>query len=315
MAYDSLINRTKAEALIPEEISREIIQEVPMQSAIMRTARRLPPISRQKLRMPVLSGLITAYFLDGDTGRKQTSELQWQNKFIEAAELAVLVPIPEAVLDDSEYDIWGEVRPRIVEAFGRAFDQAVMYGTNAPSLWPTNLLTAATAAGHAITLGSGSDIYEDIMGMDGVLAKVEEDGYLVTGHIAALQLRARLRGLRDTAGNPIFVYNAQAATAYELDGVPLDFPRNGSVDASQAMLISGDWNQLVYAMRQDITYKVLDQAVIQDNTGAIVYNLAQQDMVALRAVMRLGWQLPNPVNNVNTDSATRYPFSVLLPAG
>ena len=314
MAFNSQITRAKAEALIPEEISREIIQEVPVQSAVMRMARRLPPISRQKLRMPVLSGLITAYFLDGDTGRKQTSELQWQNKYIEAAELAVLVPIPEAVLDDADYDIWAEVRPRIVEAFGRAFDQAVLYGVNAPSVWPTNLLTSTVAAGHAITLGAGSDIYEDIMGVGGVLSKVEEDGYMVTGHVAALPLRAKLRSLRDNTGNPIFVYNAQAATVYELDGVPLDFPRNGSIDPAQSMLISGDWNQLVYAMRQDITYKVLDQAVIQDNTGAIVYNLAQQDMVALRAVMRLGWQLPNPINNINTNEATRYPFSVLAPA-
>lgn len=314
MAYNSQITRAKAEALIPEEISRGIIQEVPQQSAVMRMARRLPPISRQKLRMPVLSGLITAYFLDGDTGRKQTSEMQWQNKYIEAAELAVLVPIPEAVLDDSEYDIWAEVRPRIVEAFGRAFDQAVLYGTNAPSVWPSSILTSATTAGHAITLGAGSDIYEDIMGVGGVLSKVEEDGYMVTGHVAALPLRAKLRSLRDTAGNPIFVYNAQAATAYELDGVPLDFPRNGAIDPTQSMLISGDWNQLVYAMRQDLTYKVLDQAVIQDNTGAIVYNLAQQDMVALRAVMRLGWQLPNPINNINTNEASRYPFSMLVPA-
>jgi len=314
MAFNSQITRTKAEALIPEEISRGIIQEVPQQSAVMRMARRLPPISRQKLRMPVLSGLITAYFLDGDTGRKQTSELQWQNKYIEAAELAVLVPIPEAVLDDADYDIWAEVRPRIVEAFGRAFDQAVLYGTNAPSVWPTNLLTAATTAGHAVTLGTGTDIYEDVMGMNGVLSKIEEDGYMVTGHIASLPLRAKLRGLRDTAGNPIFVYSVQGATQYELDGVPLEFPRNGAVDPAESLLISGDWNSLVYSMRQDITYKVLDQAVIQDNTGAIVYNLAQQDMVALRAVMRLGWQLPNPINNINATEATRYPFGLLIPA-
>ena len=38
-------------------------------------------------------------------------------------------------------------------------------------------------------------------------------------------------------------------------------------------------------------------------------------MVALRVVMRLGWQVPNPLNNVNTNAGTRYPFAVLLPAG
>jgi hypothetical protein len=66
-------------------------------------------------------------------------------------------------------------------------------------------------------------------------------------------------------------------------------------------------------MRQDITYKVLDQAVITDAAGNIVYNLAQQDMVALRAVIRLGFALPNPVNRVNPTAATRYPFAVLVP--
>jgi hypothetical protein len=66
-------------------------------------------------------------------------------------------------------------------------------------------------------------------------------------------------------------------------------------------------------MRQDITYKLLDQAVIQDGAGNIVYNLAQQDMVALRAVMRLAWQVPNPINKLNTNAATRFPIGVLKP--
>lgn len=313
--YNSLISRTDATALIPEEVSREIIQAVPEASAVMRLARRLPNMSRKQRRMPVLSGLVTAYFVTGDTGLKQTSEAAWENKYINAEELAVIVPIPEAVLDDVDYDVWSEIRPSIVEAFGKAFDQAVMLGTNAPDDWPDDLVTGATSASHTVTLGTGADIYDDIMSEGGVIAKVEEDGYGVTGHVAALTMRAKLRGLRDDNGVPIFNRTVQAASMYELDGAPVEFPRNGSMDASTALMFSGDWTQLVYAMRQDITYKVLSEAVIQDGSGNIVYNLAQQDMVALRAVMRLGWQLPNPINRVNSNSSTRYPFSVLLPAG
>lgn len=314
MPYNSIISRTDAEALIPEEISKEIIQSVPQASAVMALARKLPNMGRKQKRLPILAALITAYFVNGDTGMKQTSKMAWDNKYIDAEELAVIVPIPEAVLDDTDYDIWGEVKPRMVEAFGVAFDQAVLYGTNAPSVWPDDILTAATAAGHTFTLGTGVDIYEDILGTDGTLALVEQDGFNVTGHIAALTMKARLRGLRDANGVPIFLRSMQEKTRYELDGAGVEFPLNGAVDAAQSLLISGDWQQLVYSMRQDITYKVLTEAVIQDAAGNIIYNLAQQDMVALRAVMRLGWQLPNPINRVQPVAASRYPFSVLKPA-
>jgi hypothetical protein len=76
-------------------------------------------------------------------------------------------------------------------------------------------------------------------------------------------------------------------------------------------MISGDWTKLVYAMRQDMTFKILDQAVIQDASGNIIYNLAQNDMVAIRAVMRLGFALPNPINRMEETAASRSPFCVL----
>jgi HK97 family phage major capsid protein len=142
---------------------------------------------------------------------------------------------------------------------------------------------------------------------------VEEDGFLVNGHIAALSMRAKLRGVRSSEGEPIFQRSMQDRTRWELDGGPVYFPTNGCMDASQALMFSGDWNQLVFAWRQDINWKVADQAVIQDAGGNIVYNLFQQDIVALRMTMRLGFQLPNPVNRINEDDSTRYPFSVLEP--
>lgn len=324
--YNSEIDRSGAQALMPEDVSLEIIQSVPETSAVMRLARRLPNMSRKQRRVPVLDALITAGWVSGDTGLKQTSEVSWANKYITAEELAVIVPIPEAVLDDADYDIWGEIRPRIVEAFGRAFDQAVLYGTNAPDDFPDDLLTQATAASHVIDystqVAAGEDVYDIIMGASGLIALVEADGFMPNGHIAAMVMRGRLRGLREqvydgsstiAGGAPIFQASMTQAGQYLLDGEPIEFPRNGSMDAATALMFTGDWNQLVYAMRQDVSYKILDQAVIQDGAGNIIFNLAQQDMVALRAVMRLGWQLPNPVAAMNTDAATRLPFSVLVP--
>lgn len=42
-----------------------------------------------------------------------------------------------------------------------------------------------------------------------------------------------------------------------------------------------------------------------------MYNLMQNDMVALRAVMRLGWEIPNPINSMVPDKTKRCPFAIL----
>ena len=313
MPYNSEITRSDAGALIPEDVSKEIIQGVVTKSAVMQLATKAPNMSRAQQRLPVLSSLPTAYFVNGDAGLKQTSDAAWANKYFNAEELAVIIPIPEAVLDDVDYDIWGQLRPRIEEAFGVAFDAAVLYGTNAPSSWPTNLLNAATAAGNVVAYGTHADLYDDLLSDNGVISLVESDGFMCRGHVAGMTMRGKYRGLRDANGQPIFKTAIQSSTAFELDGAPIFFPDNGAFDTSKMLQISGDFKQLIYTMRQDVTYKILDQAVIQDNTGAIVYNLAQNDMVALRAVMRLAWQVPNPINRLQPTEASRYPFGVLTP--
>lgn len=76
-------------------------------------------------------------------------------------------------------------------------------------------------------------------------------------------------------------------------------------------MISGDFGQLTYAIRQDITFKLFTEGVIQNTDGTIAYNLMQNDMIALRAVMRLGWEIPNPINSLKTDKTKRCPFAIL----
>lgn len=307
----SLIDRTGADSLIPEERAREIIQGTITQSAVLSRGRRLPNMSSRTYKMPVLDMLPMAYFVNGDTGQKKTTKMQWDKKFITAEEIAVIVPIPEAVLDDSDYDIWAEVRPRIEEAFGKVIDSAVLFDVNKPDSWRNGLVSSAASAGSIVTLGSTDDLYDKVMGEDGVIAKVEESGYFVTGHMADISMRSKLRGLKDTTGQPIFKSDMQSATSYVLDGSPMNFPNNGSFDKSKALMISGDFSQLVYSIRQDITFKLFTEGVVQNTDGTIAYNLMQQDMVALRAVMRLGWEIPNPINSLKEDKATRFPFAVL----
>lgn len=310
----NIISRENAEAIIREQVVPEIFQDVPKQSTFMSLARKLPNMTSNQTRMRVLDVLPMAYWVNGDTGMKQTSEQAWDNVYMTAAELAVIVPIPEAVLSDAEFDIFGEVTPRVNEAIAQRVDSAVIFGVNRPSEWSADIITRARQAGNNVAASASKDMYDLILGEGGVFSQVEESGYAVNGAISALSMKAKLRGLRTTDGLPIFNTNMQGATPYGLDGNPMYFPVNGAFDNSIAQLVVGDFSQAVYSIRQDVTVKILDQGVIQDpTTKEIVYNLAQQDMIALRVVFRMGWALPNPATRLNEDR-TACPFAYLEPA-
>ena len=312
----NIIDRTALSGLIPEPVTREIMQGAIAESAVLRMGRRLANMSSKTQTINVLDALPSAYFVNGeatDTGAgdsfKQTTKMAWANKKLYAEEIAVIVPIPEAVLDDADYDIWGEVKPRLTEAFGKVIDSAILFGTKKPSTWRDGVVPSAVAAGNGVPVSS--NVYNDIMGEGGLISKVELDGFNPNGVMAAIQMRGKLRGLVDTTGQPIFKSDMQGNTRYGLDGMDMYFPMNGAFDPNQAQMIVGDWSQLVYAIRQDMTFKIFTEGVIQDpNSKEIVYNLMQNDMVALRAVMRLGWEIANPVNAFNEDITNPFPFSV-----
>lgn len=97
------INRTEAEALIQEQVVNTIFQDAPKQSVFLSMARKLPNMTSKQTRIPVLDMLPMTYWVNGDTGHKQTSQQAWDNVYLTAAELAVIVPIPEAVLDDASF--------------------------------------------------------------------------------------------------------------------------------------------------------------------------------------------------------------------
>lgn len=309
----NITNRADAEAIIREQVASNIFQDAPKHSVFLSMAKKLPNMTSNQTRMRVLDFLPTAYWVNGDTGMKQTTRQAWDNVFINAGELAVIVPISDAVLSDAEFDIFGEVTPRVMEAIGQKVDAAVIFGDNRPAEWGLDIISRARQAGNNVSPATGKDYYDLILGENGVFAKVEDDGYGVTGALAPMNFKSKLRGLRDTTGQPIFKSNMQDVARYSLDGAPITFPENGAFYANIAQLVVGDFSQAVYAIRQDITVKILDQGVIQDpDTKEIIYNLAQQDMTALRIVFRMGWALPNPATRLNEDR-TGCAFAYLEP--
>jgi HK97 family phage major capsid protein len=323
MPYNSVATRATPGTgpLIPEDVQREIVQSIEVKSAALQLMPHVT-MKRAQQRIPVNTQLPIAYWLTGasldarDKGMKQTTSIAWDNVFLNAEEMAVIVPIPKSLLDDLDYDFWSQVKPKITEAFGVALDEAIFFGNGAPTTFPPAIVTACASAGNLIVAGANTpDFLADV---NAGMAAVESDGFDVTGFWARRQVKAKLRGMRTTTNAFIFygddtAPNAAANTG-QLYGEPIIFSNAGLVEYATGptgySMIGGQWDQSMLAIREDISMEMFDTGVITDNATppVIQFNLLQQDMVALRVIARFAWAVPNPVNRQQPTAASRYPF-------
>ena len=298
-----MITKNDVNALIDEQVVNEIFADAQKESKVLSMFRRLPNMTSDKTKLRVSDSLPVAYFVDENTnnGRKNLTKAAWKNVFLTAEEIAVIVPIKENLLNDASVDIWAEIRPQLTSAIAKTIDSAVFKGEGAPASWGEGIIPQIIAKGKTVT--ETGKLYEDI---NNVMVEVEEAGYDVNALLGGVGLKGKFRMMTDNTGQPL--------NTTEIGSLRREYLDNGAWDKETATLIAGDFNQAVYAIRSDVDYKVLTEAVIQDpSTGDILYNLAQEDMVALRVTFRMGYAIPNPVTALD-GTANRYPFAALVPS-
>lgn len=307
------ITRSDALALLARQDINEIVQDATVDSAALRSFRNIR-MSAGVARMPVLSALPTAGFVGESAtaadGLKPTTKVEWDSKELIAEEIAVIVPVHENVLDDSNFDIWGQVRPLVSQEFGRVLDGAVFWGINKPATWTDPaLVPGAIAAGNVVT--EGADFLDDI---NATFAEVEDDGFDVNAAYTGRRLRSRLRGLRDDTGQPIYLDNVRSDGATpSVYGQDLFYVTNGTWNHDTASLLVGDRSKAILGIRSDVQVKVLDQATLDMGGGQLVH-LAQRDMVALRFKFRVGFATAWGASVERAGLTNPYPFAVLAPA-
>ena len=130
----------------------------------------------------------------------------------------------------------------------------------------------------------------------------------MSGLVLSRVYRGLLRNTRNTLGNQMPEVGSD--TVY---GITPRYTLRGMWPAgvSQAEGVAGDFSYAILGVRSDIQFKILDQAVISDADGKIIYNLPQQDMLALRVTARFAWQVGDPISHDAPNPATRYPFGVM----
>lgn len=310
--YNTSISRngtlgTDTDPLVPEPMVAEVIKEATKASAALQLCRTVP-MAAGTLRQPVLSALPVAYWVSGDTGLKQTSSADWDNVELVAEEIATIIPVPEAYLADSGIPIWEEVRPLLGQAIGTLIDQAVIFGTGAPTTFGDSIYEVANAVGNSVTAGTGDDLAVDVAELGQLLA---QQGYALSGFMAQPGFQWQLVGLRSSDGAPIYQTNLREGEGSGLYGRPLNEVANGAWDTTSASLIAGDFSKAVVGVRQDISVKIFDQGVISDGSGNVVLNLMQQDSVAMRVTARFGFATAKPVTPLEDSALERAPFAYL----
>lgn len=264
------LTHNDVKALEEAQVINEIFEGTVRESRALSLFKRLPNMSSKQTKLRVLDSLPIAYFVNEEVknGRKSTTKMAWDNKYITAAEIAVIVPIKENDLADSDVDLWAQIKPRISEAFARKIDNAMLMGVGKPVEWRKGLIPSIIDAGKEVT--ETGNLYKDI---DAVMSEVEESGYDVNGLVGGVGLKSKFRLMTDSTGQPL--------NTTEIGSLSRTFVNNGTWDKAKSVLVAGDFNQAYYAIRQDLTFKLLTEGVLQDpETDEITHNLAQEDMVA-----------------------------------
>lgn len=314
MAYVG-VTETNVLATLRDAYSPDILKGALLESAVLPLMKRLPNFGTHKEVMPVLATLVQGYFpgVDGTNDIPniiQTSGISWEGINLYAEKVAALVPLPKDVIEDSEYDIEGQVVPAIKEALAAVIDAAILHGTGKPTNWPDGIYTVVNAAGQVVSQAAFADLYDALLSSGGAFGLVEADGFMVNGMVVHPTMLAAIRECRSTGGVPIFMPTPTETFKYSVNGQPMSVALNGAVaSANGAKAFVGDFKQAVYAVRKELTFEVLKEATI--TAGTLTINLAQQEMIAIKAVMRMGWQLPNPINRMQPTKANRCAFSVL----
>jgi HK97 family phage major capsid protein len=301
---------------LPEVVAREVIEETVKASTALSLFRTID-MGTATHRLPVLDTFPVARWLTGadqtakDSAVKTTTGMSWKNVTLTAEEIAVIVPISDAYIADTGLDLFSEIKPRLAESFGKAIDEAVFFGVNKPTTWPTHIYAGAVAAGNSVTAPANlvytapNDLGVDIAN---VTELVELDGFTVGSYITRPALEWPLRRARSSTGEPIF-----DASSNGIYGRPFQYVQNGAWDTTKAHLITGDWSKAIMGVRQDLTFKLFDQGVLSDGAGNVVWSAMENDGMALRAVMRVAYAVANPSTRLN--GTTQYPFAVLRTNG
>lgn len=272
------INRTETIAL-PSEISAEILQKTQEDSAVMKLARQIA-LPGRGVTIPVITGDPEAKWV-AETGKKPVSNATVSTKLLTPYKLAVIETFSNEFTRDAK-TLYDALVARLPKALAQKFDATVFGNGTKPG---DNFDTLSAVTAQVI----GTDTYK---GLVAAVADIAEHSGVTNGFVFAPQGKSVLLNSVDGNGRPLFVNNVSEGAVPVVLGSPTEISKGAYVEGEPATIgFAGDWTQAMYGTVEGVQIAISDQATVGE------VNLWEQNMVAVRAEIEIGFRCDTTVFN------------------
>ena len=290
---------------LPSDISGEILQKTQQESAIMRLARKIE-LPGRGVTIPVITGDPTAAWV-AETGVKPVSNGTPGTKLMQAFKIVVIETFSKEFVRDIPA-LYDALVQRLPAALAGVFDSTIIGATQAPS--QSNFDTFAGCTAQSI-LNANNGTYLGLVAAD---ADIASHGGVMNGLALGAQARALLLTATDTTNRPLFLASANDGVVDKVLGVATYFNKNlykagtaavGQTAGTPAIVgIAGDWTQALYGTVNGVEIAVTDTASLTVGSGnnATTVNLWQQNMIAVRAEIEVGFRADTSCFNLLTGA-------------
>jgi HK97 family phage major capsid protein len=279
---------------IPSELRAEVLRIAEKQFGLARRDMLYLPFSGpgNSRQIPTL-GTSVKVFWTGEGVKKTSTQPKFELVTQTLKKLAAIVPMTEEILEDSAINLTQLLGMLFAEAIAKEEDLQFFAGIGAP--WTGVLNNGSVNIVYQTTGGVANLTADDLLNMidatpTGALAGAK---FYLNRTVLSV-----IRKLKDLDGNYIYQApgNGLPATiwnyTYELSDA---FPLAADVVDGSPYILFGNLKQgCIFGDKQQIRAKLLDQATVTDTDDQTEINLAEQDMVALRIVERVGYVVALP---------------------
>ncbi|MBR4743550.1 MAG: phage major capsid protein [Oscillospiraceae bacterium] len=295
------INRTTNSMALPSDISSEILQKTKEESAIMRLAHHIA-LPGRGVTIPVITNDPSAAWV-AETYAKPVSNATPATKLMSAYKIAVIETFSKEFVRDIPA-LYDALVDRLPGALAGVFDSTVIGATLAPG---DNFDTFANCTKVSI-LNANNGTYLGIVAAD---ANIAAQGGVMSGIALGAQGRGLLLTAVDGQGRPLFMASANEGVVDRVLGVPCVFNSKifkagtAGTDGTPATVgVAGDWSKAFFGTVNGVEISVSDTATLTvgSGTSATQLNLWQQNMVAVRAEIEVGFRADKDCFNLLTGA-------------